>query len=319
MTHAGAHSTLSGKRIWVAGHRGMLGSALMRRLAGENPAELLHATREALDLRDPGAVLAWTRDTKPEIVFVPAGTVGGIRANLSYPADFLRDNTLISVNVIDAAFRAGAEKLVYVASSAVYPVDAAQPLTESALMTGPLEAAHAGYAFAKLAGIKMCETYRTQFGCDFISVLPTNLYGPGDSYDLENAHVVPALIRKAHEARLRGERDLEIWGSGASRRDFLHVDDCADGLVHLARRYSGETPVNVGSGADVRIAELAALVMETVGLDGALVCDRSRPDGAPRRLLDTGTLQALGWHPSIGLREGLASAYRDFCARYGQA
>lgn len=319
MTEASALSTLRGRRIWVAGHRGMLGSALMRRLADEAPAELLHATREELDLRDPGAVEDWARDRKPEIVFVPAGTVGGIRANMTYPADFLRDNALISINVIDAAFRAGAEKLVYVASSAVYPVDAAQPLTESALMTGPLEPAHSGYAFAKLAGIKMCETYRSQFGCDFISVLPTNLYGPADTYDLENAHVVPALIRKAHEARQRGDRDLQIWGSGASRRDFLHVDDCADAMAHLAATYSGGAPVNVGSGTDVSISELASLVMETVGLEGALVCDRSKPDGAPRRLLDTRTLNGLGWHPKITLQEGLASAYRDFRARYAEA
>lgn len=316
---ASGSDPLAGKRVWVAGHRGMLGSALVRRLEKEGAASILGASRAELDLRDPAATLAWVRANRPDIVFLPAGTIGGIMANKTCPADFLRDNILIAASVIDAAFRAGVEKLLYVASAAVYPLSAAQPLREEALMGGPLEPAHEGYSMAKLAGIKLCQTYRRQHGADFISVLPTNLYGPGDNYDPERSHVVPALIRKADDARRRGERGMEIWGSGRARRDFLHVDDCADALVHLMHHHSGEAPVNVGSGGDITILELAKTVMDVVGLDGPLTRDESKPDGAPRRMLDITVLKRLGWTPKISLHDGISDAYADYCRRFGHS
>ena len=305
---------LAGKRIWVAGHKGMLGSALVRELQRRGCTDLIGADRAVLDLRNPDATALWARKMQPEIVFLPAGTIGGILANKTRPAEFLRDNVMIAVNVIEAARQAGVRKLLYVASSAVYPVSASQPLREASLMTGPLELTHEGYSMAKLTGIKLCENYRRQYKSDFMAALPTNLYGPGDRYDLENSHVVPALIRKADEALRRGERDLVVWGSGEARRDVLHVDDCAHALCHLMETYSGSEPVNVGSGLDLSIADLARTIMEVVGLPGELKFDTQYPDGAPRRQLDISVLAELGWSPRISLKEGLAQAYADYCA-----
>lgn len=308
---------LKGKRVWVAGHAGMLGSALCRQLESLEPDAILGAPRAELDLRDKDATLAWARRERPDVVFLTAGTIGGIAANKAYPADFLKDNLLIAASVIDAAMKADAEKMVYVGSAAVYPINAEQPLREDALMTGPLEPAHEGYAMAKLAGIKLCQAYRHQFGAEMISALPTNLYGPGDTYDPENSHVIPALIRKAHEACCADEDSMEIWGSGNARRDFLYVDDCANALIFLAQHYCSELPVNVGSGSDVSIAEVAQTVMELAGLSGPLRRDESKPEGAARRLLDTSILNELGWEPTVGLRQGLAVTYSDFIRRYG--
>ena len=299
---------LAGKRVWVAGHRGMVGSALVRRLEHED-CELVFAGRERLDLRDQGAVAAWLDDVRPEAAFVAAARVGGILANVRAPADFLYDNLMIATNVIHAAHHAGVEKLLFIASSCIYPRLAPQPIPEEALMTGPVEPTNEAYAIAKIAGVKLCQSYRRQHGADFVSVMPTNLYGPGDNYDLESAHVLPALLRKAHEARVGGAGRLVIWGSGEPRREFLHVDDCADALVHVMQRYSGEMPVNVGTGEDIPIAELARLIMRVVGLEAELSHDRSKPDGTPRKRLDVGRLAALGWRASIPLEEGIRRTY----------
>ena len=307
--------SLQGKRIWIAGHKGMLGSALVRELKRRGCTDLVGADRQTLDLRHSDATAHWAKRTKPQIVFLPAGTIGGILANKTRPAEFMRDNIMIAVNVIEAARQAGVEKLLYVASSAVYPVSASQPLREVSLMTGHLEEAHEGYSMAKLAGIKLCELYRRQYKSNYIAALPTNLYGPGDRYDLENSHVIPALIRKAEEARRKGEIDLKVWGSGQARRDFLHVDDCARALCHLMEHYSGKEPVNVGSGQDLTIADLARTIMKVAGLPGELLFDPERPDGAPRRQLDISVLEALGWSPNIPLEAGLAEAHADYCAR----
>ncbi len=306
---------LQDKRIWIAGHKGMLGSALVRELKRRGCTDLVGADRKSLDLRDPDATTHWAKRAKPQIVFLPAGTIGGILANKTRPAEFMRDNVMIAVNVIEAARQVGVEKLLYVASSAVYPVSASQPLREVSLMTGHLEEAHEGYSMAKLTGIKLCENYRRQYKSNYIAALPTNLYGPGDRYDLENSHVIPALIRKAEEARQNGERDLRVWGSGQARRDFLHVDDCANALCHLMEHYSGTMPVNVGSGQDLTIADLARTVMDVVGLPGELLFDPARPDGAPRRQLDISVLEAMGWSPRIQLEAGLTEAYADYCSR----
>ncbi len=249
---------------------------------------------------------------RPQAVFVAAAKVGGILANDTRPAEFLFDNLMIEANVIDAACKAGVEKLLFLGSSCIYPKLAPQPITEDALLTGPLEPTNEWYAIAKIAGIKLCQAYRKQYGCDFISAMPTNLYGPGDNYDLNSSHVIPALIRKAHEAKLRGDRQMIIWGTGTPRREFLHVDDCADALVLLMTRYSGAEHVNVGSGEDLTIAELAETVCEAVGFTGAIERDLSKPDGTPRKLMSGDKLRALGWRPRIGLREGLADAYAAF-------
>ncbi|MBB5520090.1 GDP-L-fucose synthase [Amphiplicatus metriothermophilus] len=303
---------LAGKRVFVAGHRGMVGAALVRRLAKEN-CEILTVGREELDLGDQETTRAWIAREKPDVVLLAAAKVGGILANDSFPADFLYENLVIETNVIEAAFRSEVEKLLFLGSSCIYPRLAAQPIREEALLTGPLEPTNEWYAVAKIAGLKLCQAYRRQHGADFIAAMPCNLYGPGDNFDLENSHVIPALIRKAHEAKTRGGETLTVWGSGAPRREFLHVDDCADALVFLLQNYSGEQHVNVGAGEDVTIAELARLVMEVAGFEGELAFDHSKPDGTPRKLLDVGRLSALGWRPSIGLRDGLADAYAWFC------
>ena len=303
--------SLSGKRVWVAGHRGMVGSALLRRLQQEN-CELLTIERQKLDLRRQQAVEEWMSQTRPQAIFLCAAKVGGILANDAEPASFLYDNLAITVSVVHAAAANGVEKLLYLGSSCIYPKFAPQPIEESALLTGPLEATNEWYAVAKIAGLKLCQAYRRQFGCDFISAMPTNLYGPGDNFDLKSSHVIPALIRKAHDAMRQGRAELVIWGSGTPRREFLHVDDAADALVRLMTHYSGESHVNVGFGSDVSILELAELIAQVVGFSGKVVTDPSKPDGTPRKLLDSRKLTSLGWRPRIELAEGLASTYAWF-------
>lgn len=301
--------SLEGKRVWVAGHRGMVGSALCRRLASENPGALLTAGRETVDLVRQAEVEAWMSDARPEAVFIPAAKVGGIWANDTYPVDFLYENLMIAANIIRASHAVGVEKLLFLGSSCVYPRLAPQPIEESALLTGPLEPTNEWYAIAKIAGIKLCGAYRKQYGADFISAMPTNLYGPFDSYDLNTSHVIPALIRKAHEAKAAGAKAMEIWGSGKPLREFLHVDDCADGLVHLMKHYSGPELVNLGSGSEISIETLARLVMQAVGFEGELTKDTSKPDGTPRKLMSPARMRALGWAPGIPLEEGLKQAY----------
>lgn len=302
---------LKGKRVFVAGHRGMVGSAVVRRLAREG-CEVLTAARQELDLKDQSAVRKWMADEKPHVVVLAAAKVGGILANDTYPADFLYDNLMIESNVIEAAFRQNVEKLLFLGSSCIYPKLAPQPIPEDALLTGTLEPTNEWYAIAKIAGIKLCQAYRRQHGVDYISAMPTNLFGPGDNYNLKSSHVIPALIRKAHEAKLGGADSMEIWGTGAPMREFLHADDCADALVHLLKVYSGDDHVNVGSGEDMTIEALAHLIMDVVGFEGELVKDLSKPDGTPRKLMQADRLRELGWAPKIGMREGLEDAYRWF-------
>jgi len=304
---------LAGKRVFVAGHGGMVGSAIVRRLADED-CTLLTAGRAELDLCDQAATREWFDRHRPEVVFLAAAKVGGILANASYPVDFLTDNLLIGTNVIDAAHRSGTAKLLFLGSSCIYPRLAAQPIAEEALLTGALEPTNEWYAIAKIAGIKLTQAYRRQHSCDFIAAMPTNLYGPGDNFDLASSHVLPALIRKADEAARSGAEAITIWGSGRPRREFLHVDDLADACVFLMRHYSGDAHVNIGSGKDIPIAELARLVCDLVGFRGEIRCDLSKPDGTPRKLMSGAKLAALGWQPRIGLREGIASAiaaYRE--------
>lgn len=300
---------LTGKRVWIAGHRGMVGSALVRRLAGEG-CDILTATREQLDLRDGHAVMQWVGRERPDAIVVAAAKVGGILANASYPADFLLENLQIECAIFDAAHRNGVAKMLFLGSSCIYPRLAPQPLKEEYLLTGSLETTNQWYAIAKIAGIKMAAAFREQYGCDFISAMPTNLYGPGDNFDLDSSHVLPALIRKAHEAKLAGAERLEIWGSGTPRREFLHVDDLADGCIHLLQQYSDSEHVNIGSGEDIAIADLAALIADIVGFSGAITTDPSKPDGTPRKLLAIDKIAGMGWRPSIPLREGIERTYR---------
>jgi GDP-L-fucose synthase len=288
----------------------------VRRL-GREACTILTAGREALDLRRQADVEAWMAQARPDAVIVAAATVGGILANDRRPAEFLYDNLMIATNVIEAARRVGVKKLLFLGSSCIYPRLAPQPMSEDALLTGPLEPTNQWYAVAKIAGLKMCAAYRRQYGSDFISAQPTNLYGPGDSFDFEASHVVPALIAKTHRAKATGATEVEIWGTGAPRREFLHVDDLADALVFLMERYSGELHVNVGWGEDVSIRELAALIAEVVGYKGGFRYAADKPDGAPRKLLDVSRLNALGWRPKIALRDGLADAYRSFLEEPG--
>jgi GDP-L-fucose synthase len=299
---------LSGKRVFVAGHRGMAGSAIVRRLESEN-CETVIADRRQLDLTDQAATRAWFSQHRPDAVFVAAAKVGGILANDSEPAAFLYENLMIEANIVDAAHRSDVEKLIFLGSSCIYPKLAEQPISEEALLTGPLEPTNEWYAVAKIAGIKLGQAYRRQYGRDFISVMPTNLYGPGDNFSLTASHVLPALMRKAHEAKLAHAPSIEIWGSGTPRREFLHVDDLADACVFLAKHYSEAQHVNVGCGSDVSILELARMVCEAVGFEGHITHDASKPDGTPRKLLDISRLTALGWKPSIGLRDGIAATY----------
>lgn len=303
--------SLAGKSVWVAGHRGMVGSALVRRLASEG-CEIITASRAEADLRDPAQVDAFTAARRPDAIFMAAAKVGGILANDAYPADFLYDNLMIAANITNAAHRAGVGKMLFLGSSCIYPRLAPQPIEEASLLTGPLEPTNEWYAIAKIAGIKLAQAYRKQHGCDFISAMPTNLYGPGDNFDLNSSHVLPALIRKAHEAKLSGASTITIWGTGTPRREFLHADDCADACVFLMKQYSGAEHVNVGSGEDITILGLARLVCEIVGFTGDILTDPAKPDGTPRKLMSGDKLKRLGWEPSIGLRAGIANAYEHF-------
>jgi GDP-L-fucose synthase len=305
--------SLQGKRVWVAGHRGMVGSAIVRRLGSEG-CEVLTAGREIVDLKRQDQTGDWIAQSKPDAIFLAAATVGGILANSVYPADFLYDNLMIEANIIEAAHRNGVAKLLFLGSSCIYPKLAPQPITEDSLLTGPLEETNEWYAIAKIAGIKLAQAYRKQHGRDFISAMPTNLYGPNDNFDLNSSHVLPALIRKVHEAKARGDATVEIWGTGTPRREFLHADDCADALVFLMKTYSGDTHVNVGSGEDVTILELAQLVCQVVGFEGEIVHDLTKPDGTPRKLMSADRLRAMGWSPKIALTDGVADAYRWYLA-----
>jgi GDP-L-fucose synthase len=310
---------LKGKRVWVAGHRGMVGSAIVRRLRQED-CEVLTVGRDQADLRDQAATSAWIAKEKPQAVFLAAAKVGGILANDTRPAEFLYDNLMIEANIIDASYRAGVEKLLFLGSSCIYPKFAEQPISEDALLTGPLEPTNEWYAIAKIAGIKLAQAYRKQYGCDFISAMPTNLYGPGDNFDLSSSHVLPALIRKAHEAKLRGDKEMVVWGTGSPLREFLHADDCADALVFLMKTYSDVGHVNVGSGKDLSILELTKLVCRVVGFEGAIVHDLTKPDGTPRKLMSAEKIRAMGWAPGIGLAEGIETTYGWFLGdRIGDA
>ena len=297
-------------RIFVAGHRGLVGSAIIRELEGSGYQNIVSRTSAELDLRSQSSVEAFFLSERPDVVILAAAKVGGIHANDHYPADFIRDNLQIQVNVIDSAWRSGTRKLVFLGSSCIYPKLATQPIREDALLTGPLEPTNEWYAVAKIAGIKMCQAYRRQYGFNAISLMPTNLYGPGDNFDLQNSHVLPALIRRFHEARESDDGEVVVWGTGTPRREFLHVDDLARAVVFLMRTYEEGDIVNVGCGSDVSIRELAETVAEVVGFRGRIRFDASKPDGTPRKLLDVGRISALGWSPRIGLREGIASTFQ---------
>jgi GDP-L-fucose synthase len=302
---------LKGKTVFVAGHRGMVGAALVRRLKQEN-VELLTVPRGEVDLRDQAAVFSWFAKARPQAVFLAAAKVGGIVANNTLRAEFIYDNLIIATNVIHAAHVNGAEKLMFLGSSCIYPKLAAQPLREDSMLTGPLEATNEPYAIAKIAGVKMVEAYRSQYDCDFINVMPTNLYGPGDNYHPEYSHVVAALIRRFHEAKLSGASNVLVWGTGTPRREFLYVDDMADACVHLMKTYSQADLINIGSGEDVTIAEFASVVAKTIGYSGAISFDPSRPDGTPRKLLDVSRLAKLGWRARTSLPDGIKLAYQAY-------
>ena len=302
---------LAGRSVFVAGHRGMVGGALVRRLAQEN-VDLLTVRRDEVDLRDQAAVNRWFGEKRPQVVFLAAAKVGGIVANDTLRAEFIYENLMIATNVIHAAHVNGVRKLMFLGSSCIFPKMAPQPLREDALLTGPLEETNEPYAIAKIAGVKMVEAYRRQYGSDFINVMPTNLYGPGDNYDPEYSHVVAALIRRFHEAKLSGAAEVVVWGTGTPRREFLYVDDLADACVHLMRTYSSDQLVNIGTGRDISIAEFAHVVAETIGYEGVISFDTSRPDGTPRKLLDVTRLAALGWTARTSLREGIGLAYDAF-------
>jgi GDP-L-fucose synthase len=306
-------------RIFVAGHRGLVGSAIVRRLRREGPMHLLTATRDELDLRDQAAVNYWFKANRPDYVYLVAGTVGGILANSTRPAEFIYDNLLIHATVVHAAYVYRVKKLLYLGSSCIYPRECPQPIAEGELLTGPLEPTNEPYAIAKIAGIKLCQSYRRQYGVNFISAMPTNLYGPHDTFDPLNAHVLPALMRRAHEARLSGARDLVLWGTGTPRRELLHVDDLADACLLLMKRYDDEQQINVGTGEDCSIRELAELVCEVVHPTARLIFDTTKPDGAPRKLLDVSRVHALGWTHQIQLRQGIESTYRWFLDHEVQA
>jgi GDP-L-fucose synthase len=302
---------LKGRRVWIAGHRGMVGSAIVRRLAHEG-CSVLTVGRDEVDLRNQRDTFAWIDDMRPQAVFLAAARVGGILANASQPVDFLYDNLMIEANVIEASHRVGVEKLLFLGSTCIYPKFAEQPIVEDALLSGALEPTNEWYAVAKIAGIKLAQAYRQQHGRDFISAMPTNLYGPEDNFDLASSHVLPAIIQKAHDAKARGDREIVVWGTGTPRREFLHVDDCAEACVHLMKTYSDAGHVNVGAGTDLTILELTKLVCEIVGFEGAIIHDYSKPDGTPRKLISIDKIRALGWRPRIDLRSGIASTYEWF-------
>jgi GDP-L-fucose synthase len=306
---------LKGKTVFVAGHKGMVGGALVRRLAREN-VELLTAGRSEVDLRDQAAVFAWFAKARPQAVFLAAAKVGGIVANNTLRGEFLYDNLVIAANVIHAAHINGAQKLMFLGSSCIYPRLAPQPLREDSMLTGPLESTNEPYAIAKIAGIKMVEAYRSQYGCDFISVMPTNLYGPGDNYHPEYSHVVAALIRRFHEAKVAGTSTVVVWGTGTPRREFLYVDDLADACIHLMKEYSGDELVNIGTGEDITIAEFARVVAAVVGYTGDVSFDTSRPDGTPRKWLDVSRLDKLGWRARTSLEDGIKRTYQAYLAEH---
>lgn len=312
----GSPYDLTGKRVWVVGHRGMVGAAIVRRLSDEG-CEILTAGREEVDLIRQSDVEIWMQDNRPEAVFLAAAKVGGIVANDTMPADFLYENMMIEANIIHAAHQCGVEKLLFLGSSCIYPRLAEQPMKEEALLTGPLEPTNEWYGIAKIAGIKMCQAYRKQYGRDFISAQPTNLYGPHDNFHLEHSHVIPALMVKAHNAKLAGDAKMEVWGSGKPYREFLYVDDLADALVFLMKNYSHEIQLNVGTGDEVTIGDLARGVVDAVGFEGDLVFDASKPDGAPRKLIDSSRLLGMGWKPKVPLNEGLRLAYAWFLENQG--
>lgn len=303
---------LGGKRVWVAGHNGMVGSAVVRRLEGESIGDMITASSSDVDLRRQSETESFVSDARPDVAFIAAAKVGGINANRGAQADFLYENLMIAANCLNACRLAGVEKVVVLGSSCIYPRESPQPIREDYLLTGPLEPTNEGYAIAKIAALELGKMQRRQYGTDVVSLMPTNLYGPGDNYDLESSHVLPALLRKIHEAKIGNSPTIEIWGSGRPRREFLHVDDLADATIHVTRWYSGEDHLNVGTGKDISILELAELIGEVVGWDGELLFDASMPDGTPRKLLDVSRLQALGWDPSIGLVDGIEHTYQSF-------
>ncbi len=303
-------------RIFVAGHRGMAGSALVRRLTAGGYTNLITRSHKEVDLIDQRAVRGFFESEKPDVVFLAAAKVGGIQANNIYRAEFLYENLMIEANVIHAAWQTGVKRLMFLGSSCIYPRDCPQPMREDSLLTGPLEQTNEPYAIAKIAGVKLCESYNRQYGTSYVSLMPTNLYGPNDNYDLEKSHVLPALIRKAHEAKVKGDASLVVWGTGKPLREFLHVDDMADACVFLMEKGIGDGLINIGAGSDLTIRELAETVMEVVGFKGTISFDATKPDGTPRKLMDSGKLNALGWQAKIKLREGIASAYQDFLAKH---
>lgn len=306
-------------KIFVAGHRGLVGSAIVRRLRGEGFTNIVTRTRQEMDLEDQAAVYRFFDQERPKYVFFAAARVGGILANNTYPAEFIRDNLFVELNVIHGAYRAGVDKLLFLGSSCIYPKHAPQPIREEYLLTGLLEPTNEPYAIAKIAGIKLCEAYNRQYGTRFISAMPTNLYGPGDNFDLQSSHVLPALLRKFHDARESGAPEVVVWGSGTPRREFLHVDDLADACVFLMRRHEGSDIVNVGVGEDISIRELAETIRDVVGYTGELVFDSTKPDGTPRKLLDVSRMNALGWKASIGLRDGIEQTYEWYLQHAGPA
>lgn len=309
--------SLSGKRIWVAGHRGMVGSAVVRALTSED-CEVLSTDRKTVDLTRQTDVEAFLSREQPHAVVMAAAKVGGILANDSFPADFIYQNLIMEANVVEASFRSGVEKLLFLGSSCIYPKHADQPIDEDALLTGPLEPTNEWYAVAKIAGIKLCQAYRKQHGADFISAMPTNLYGPGDNFDLSSSHVLPALMRKAYEAKVQGRSELVVWGTGTPRREFLYSEDCADALVFLLKNYSDARHVNVGFGSDVTIAELARLVCDIVGFRGEIVFDETKPDGTPRKLMSDQKLRSMGWSPKNSLEAGIEKSFRWFIENVAQ-
>jgi len=310
--------SLRGKRVWIAGHRGMVGSALVRRLKAEG-CEIITAGRDVIDLLRQQDVEDWMAANRPDVIFVAAAKVGGILANDSFPAEFIYNNLMIETNIIHSAHLVGVEKLLLLGSSCIYPKLAAQPMAENALLTGALEPTNEWYAVAKIAGIKMCQAYRKQYGCDFISAMPTNLYGPGDNFDLLSSHVAPALMAKTHQAKQAGDKTVEIWGTGTPKREFLHVDDLADGLVFLMQNYSKDDHINIGSGDEVTIRELAETISDVVDYKGAYTYNAEHPDGSPRKLIDSAQIHKMGWRASIRLKDGMAQTYAWFTKNIAEA